>query len=61
MRERALLAGAGAATAGALVTLASVDEGVIDRGADVVLLLALLALSRAAFRLVDASDDGDRP
>lgn len=48
-----MLAGAGAATAAALVTLAAVDDGAIDRGADIVLLVSLLALSRAAFRLVD--------
>jgi hypothetical protein len=52
-----MLAGAGAATAAALVTLAAVDDGAIDRGADIVLLVSLLALSRAAFRLVDPSDD----
>ena len=48
-----MFAGAGAATVGALITLAAVDEGAIDRGADIVLLVSLLVLSHAAFRLVD--------
>ena len=38
---------------GAVAILMKVNERVVDAGADVALVVALLALARTAFRLVD--------
>jgi hypothetical protein len=56
VRAAAILVAAGAAAALALGTLVTVRGQAIDIAAEVVLVLALLALARAAFRLVDQSD-----
>jgi len=50
MRERVILATAAAL---ALVALAAIRNGALDAAAAVVLVLSLLLLVRAAFRLVD--------
>ena len=50
MRERVILATAAAL---ALIALAAIRNGALDAAAAVVLVLSLLLLVRAAFRLVD--------
>lgn len=53
VRERAMLVGAAVAAAAALATTAAVYSGPVDTVADVVLVVALLALAHATFRLID--------
>jgi hypothetical protein len=65
MRNAAKLIGAAGTAVGALAVLASIHDGVIDAGADVLLVGSLLTIAHAVFRLVDDSDempvDGPEP
>jgi hypothetical protein len=56
LRGAGKLIGAAGAACAALVLLASVHSGLVDSGADVVLVVSLLALSRAVFLLVDEEE-----
>ena len=53
MRQTAKLIPPTGAALGAVAILMKVHERVVDTGADVALVVALLALARTAFRLVD--------
>jgi hypothetical protein len=53
----AKLIGAGAAAAGGLAVLTSIQAGLVDAAADVVLIASLLSLAHIVFRMVDEAGD----
>jgi hypothetical protein len=57
MRKAAKLIGATATAVGALAVLADIHRGVVDAGADLVLVASLISLAHTVFGLVDDPDD----